>query len=174
MEASIHLTRKQKKRQMRAQVLEAVEERLLEKLTGAGVRVCVCDCLPPYKTINAHHTRHPHLQAPADTKESFRNMLREGQLENRQIELRVATPSTPVAAFGGPGGNMEAMGFGIEALQNLVGKQRKERKMLTIEEVCTVCVYVHGWPVAYIVWCQQLLPIDFTTSGKAHSGGRGA
>lgn len=67
-------------------------------------------------------------------------MLREGQLENRQIELRVATPSTPVAAFGGPGGNMEAMGFGIEALQNLVGKQRKERKMLTIEEVCTVCV----------------------------------
>lgn len=41
MEASIHLTRKQKKRQMRAQVLEAVEERLLEKLTGAGVRVCV-------------------------------------------------------------------------------------------------------------------------------------
>lgn len=77
-------------------------------------------------------------------------MLREGQLENRQIELRVATPSTPVAAFGGPGGNMEAMGFGIEALQNLVGKQRKERKMLTIEEVCTVCVFVHGSPVAYI------------------------
>ncbi|QXD17268.1 ATP-dependent protease ATPase subunit HslU [Rhodocaloribacter litoris] len=67
------------------------------------------------------------------TRRKFREMLRRGELDDREVEVEIASDQTPMLQVFGPMG-LEEMGVNLQELfGNLGGKRRKKRRM-KIEE----------------------------------------
>jgi ATP-dependent HslUV protease ATP-binding subunit HslU len=110
--------------QVRTQAEDAAEERILDIL------------LPPPRTFG---------DTPAEdtsaTRQRFRKMLREGRLDEREVEIEVSTPSVGVEIMAPPG--MEEMTNQLRSMFQNLGSARKRnrrvkisaaRKMLSEEE----------------------------------------
>jgi len=68
------------------------------------------------------------------TREKFREKLRNGELEDRKIEIEVKSSRQPMMQVFGPQGSMEEMGINLQdMLGNLTGNKKSKRKV-TIEE----------------------------------------
>ncbi|MDX1618371.1 MAG: ATP-dependent protease ATPase subunit HslU [Balneolaceae bacterium] len=68
------------------------------------------------------------------TREKFREKLRNGELEDRKIEIEVKSNRQPMMQVFGPQGSMEEMGINLQdMLGNLTGNKKSKRKV-TIEE----------------------------------------
>jgi ATP-dependent HslUV protease ATP-binding subunit HslU len=93
VEVSIAMVRESKRREVRARAEKAAEERVLDALVGEGA-------------------------SPA-TRESFRKRLRNNELNDKEIEIRVSdTPTLPTMDIPGmPGGQ-----FGMINLGDMLGK----------------------------------------------------
>ncbi len=114
MEVAIGMTRDKLKKQVTAKAELAAEERLLDALVGES--------------------------ASADTRQKFRKMLREGQLDEREVELQVADnggASMPTIDIPGmPGAQM-----GMLNLSDMFGKAfggRTKPRKLTVKDAQTV------------------------------------
>ncbi|MEL6281221.1 MAG: ATP-dependent protease ATPase subunit HslU [Pseudomonadota bacterium] len=106
VEVSITLVRDKKREEVRAAAHHAAEERVLTALVGD--------------------------QASPATRESFRKKLREGDLDDREIEVEVADagPSMPIMEIPGQQG-----GAGMMNIQDLLGKAfggRTRRRKMTV------------------------------------------
>jgi len=87
------------------------------------------------------------------TREKFRSMLRDGKLDDREVEIEVASDQTPMLQVFGPMG-MEEMGVNLQDLfGNLGGSKRKKRRM-KIEDARTVLTREEA---------QKLIDIDKVT-----------
>lgn len=68
------------------------------------------------------------------TRERFREKLKNGELEDREIEIEVKNSKTPMMQVFGPGG-MEEMGMNLQdMLGNMGGKGKKNKRKLPISE----------------------------------------
>ncbi|MDX1637309.1 MAG: ATP-dependent protease ATPase subunit HslU [Balneolaceae bacterium] len=68
------------------------------------------------------------------TREKFREKLRNGELDDRKIEIEVKSNRQPMMQVFGPQGNMEEMGINLQdMLGNLTGNQKKKRKVTVAE-----------------------------------------
>lgn len=68
------------------------------------------------------------------TREKFREKLRNGELDDRKIEIEVQSSRAPMMQVFGPQGGMEEMGINLQdMLGNLTG-QKKSKRNVTIEE----------------------------------------
>ena len=84
----------------------------------------------------------PPAEAPKDeddlrerTRDRFREMLRDGALDEREVEIEVAADGMPTLQMFGPMG-LEEMGINLqEMFGNLGGKKRKKRRMPVAEAV---------------------------------------
>ena len=93
MEAAVKMEREQAKRRVQSRAEEAAEERILDAL------------LPRKRSVGfANEPQPPESSA---TRQKFRKMLREGQLEDREIEVELAMTSIGVEIMAPPG--MEEM-----------------------------------------------------------------
>jgi len=104
LEVAIKLVREKQRAQVEAKAQINAEERVLEALVGKNA-------------------------SPA-TRESFRNRLREGELDDKEIEIEVADNSSPAPSFDIPG--MPGAQMGIMNLSDIFGKagsRTKKRKM---------------------------------------------
>jgi len=114
-DAAIKQVRDRAKAKVRAQAEQAAEERVLDALLprARGVRVWGEDPPPPAED--------------AGTREKFRQMLREGKLEEREIELDIAgTMGMDIMAPPG----MEEMTQQLRGMfQNLAGQKSQRRKL---------------------------------------------
>ncbi len=105
VEVSITLLREQARTGVQARAELAAEERLLTALVGEG--------------------------AAGDTRQKFRKMLREGQIETREVEVAVADTGggMPIGMMDLPG----AQGMQMQNMQDMLGKmfggRSKTRKM---------------------------------------------
>ena len=147
VEASIKLVRDEALKDVADRAKEGVEERLLDALLprpkpkqqhpgffGQG--------LPFDQTASSSAS----TSAVDDkTREKFRQMLRNGELEDREVEIDVAAAAPTVQTFGAPGmdGLGEQMGGLQEALSSAFGGRRKQRK-LTIKEARPVLTHDEG------------------------------
>ncbi|MBL8273828.1 MAG: ATP-dependent protease ATPase subunit HslU, partial [Xanthomonadales bacterium] len=114
-DAAIKQVRDRAKAKVRAQAEQAAEERVLDALLprARGVRVWGEDPPPPAED--------------AGTREKFRQMLREGKLEEREIELDIAS-TLGVDIMAPPG--MEEMTQQLRGMfQNLAGQKSQRRKL---------------------------------------------
>ncbi len=68
------------------------------------------------------------------TRERFREKLRNGELDDRTIEIEVKSNRNPMMQFFGPGGNMEEMGINLQDMLGNLTKGGKKKKEVTIEE----------------------------------------
>lgn len=123
VENAITLVRKERKAKVRDRAREAAEERILDIL------------IPPVK--GAEHTNTE--QSPgfnvdsasdaelnARTREKFREKLRNGQLEDREVEIEVTGPAHNVQVMGGGMDGIEGL---QDMLQNMVPQKTKTRKL---------------------------------------------
>ena len=115
VESSITMTRERLRRQVTPRAELAAEERVLDALVGEN--------------------------ASAETRQKFRKMLREGQLNTREIEIQVVDAGGGLPAFDIPG--MPGAQMGMLNLNDMFGKafgtRTKPRKM-SVEESYAVLV----------------------------------
>ncbi len=116
MELAVGMVKAEERDKVRAKAEEAVEERLLQLLLPAG----------PAKAAAADSEARP-------TREKLRQMLREGRLEDRLVELEVAQKTTPVVEIFSSAG-MEELEFNFkEMLGNLLPGRSKTRRVKVSE-----------------------------------------
>ena len=122
MEVSVKLVRDEESKRLRERGKEAAEERLLDLLLPPRPRSY--SDRPP--TVEEPEPRQP---ADSATREKFRQKLRDGKLDEREVELEITEESGPfLQIFGGAG--VEEMGLG--GLKDMLGnmsKRKKRRKM---------------------------------------------
>lgn len=69
------------------------------------------------------------------TREKFRAMLREGKLEQREVELTVTTGPKSSAGIGFfSGGNMDDIESAMQSIQSMMSGNRKKQRTVTIAE----------------------------------------
>jgi len=118
-DAAVKMVRLQSIEKNRYRAEELAEERILDVL------------LPPAK--NNWGQPDPNVE-PSTARQSFRKKLREGKLDDKEIEIEVATTPVGVEIMAPPG--MEEMTSQLQSMfQNLAGQKHKPRKMKIKEAV---------------------------------------
>src|SRR5574340_1097523 len=113
VEMSIKQTREQETRKVRHRAEDHAEERILDAL------------LPPAREAWGSESAKEEENA---TRQKFRKMLREGKLDDKEIEIDVAATAPHMEIFAPPG--MEDMTSQIQGMfQNLGGARKKSRKL---------------------------------------------
>ncbi len=118
MEIAIKQTREQAMAKVRHRAEDAAEERILDAL------------LPPPRSGFGFGSEEeaPDTEKESATRQKFRKMLREGKLDDREIEIEVSTPAMGVEIMAPPG--MEDMTSQLQSLfQNLGGGRTRSRKL---------------------------------------------
>lgn len=120
MEVAIKMTRETEMAKVRHRAEDAAEERILDVL------------LPrPHST---GFDAEPAQEESSDTRQKFRKMLREGKLDEREIEIEVSAAPIGVEIMAPPG--MEEMTSQLQGMfQNLGGGRTKTRKMRVAEAI---------------------------------------
>ncbi len=115
-EAAIKQVREAETRKVRDRAADAAEERVLDVL------------LPPAREVSFHDMQ------PTDTstRQKFRKMLREGKLDDKEIEVEVSLLSPQMEIMAPPG--MEELTSQIQGMfQQMGGARRKVKKMPVAE-----------------------------------------
>ncbi|MBW7835379.1 MAG: ATP-dependent protease ATPase subunit HslU [Sphingomonadales bacterium] len=113
MEVAIAMVRERKRREVGARAELNAEERILDVLVGD--------------------------QAAADTRQKFRKMLREGALDEKEVEIAVTESGGGLPSFEIPG--MPGASMSMVNLNDILGKalgQRTTRKRMTVAEATKV------------------------------------
>jgi ATP-dependent HslUV protease ATP-binding subunit HslU len=129
MDVAVKMTREEEMAKVRHRAEDAAEERVLDAL------------LPPPPTGVGFTAVSETDSRDSDTRQKFRKMLREGQLDDKEIEIEVQAIPVGVEIMAPPG--MEEMTSQLQGMfQNMGGNRRQSKKvkvreamrMLTDEE----------------------------------------
>jgi ATP-dependent HslUV protease ATP-binding subunit HslU len=117
VEIAIKSHRERAMKQMRARAEDAAEERILDVL------------LPPARSGPGFFAENSEANASENTtRQKFRKKLREGELDDKEIEIEVAASSLQAEIFAPPG--MEDLTQQIQGMfQNMGSGKKKSRKM---------------------------------------------
>ena len=110
IEIAIAMEREKKRKEVKAKAELKAEEKVLDALVGNKASVA--------------------------TRESFRKRLRNGDLDDNEIEIEVQNTSSPLQSFeipGMPGGNIGMVNLGDILGKSMGGKKGKKKKM-TVKE----------------------------------------
>jgi len=122
VEISVKQTREQAVRKVRTRAEDAAEERILDALLPAARGVVALDrqdagAAPVSDGADASATR-----------QKFRKKLREGELDDKEIEIELAAAAAQMEIFAPPG--MEDLTSQIQGMfQNMSGNRKKTRKL---------------------------------------------
>ena len=125
-EIGIKQTREQAMRDVRAQAEDAAEDRILDVL------------LPPARDFGFSSTDTTEEKTSNTTRQTFRKRLREGALDDREIEIDVAEPRAQMEIMAPPG--MEEMTEQIKSMFSGMGAGRKKTRKLKISEAMKLLV----------------------------------
>ncbi|GIX28815.1 MAG: ATP-dependent protease ATPase subunit HslU [Burkholderiales bacterium] len=115
-EVAVKQTREQEARKVRHRAEDLAEERILNAL------------LPPARGFGTEAAP----EADSATRQKFRKKLREGELDDREIEIEVAAVQPHMEIFAPPG--MEELTSQIQGLFQSLGAARKRLRKLKIKE----------------------------------------
>ncbi|HEX2139444.1 MAG TPA: ATP-dependent protease ATPase subunit HslU [Woeseiaceae bacterium] len=116
MDTSVKMTREHAMSKVRYRAEDAAEERILDAL------------LPPAPHGAVRGEDEPAPRNDNDTRQKFRKMLREGKLDDKEIEVDLQAMPMGVEIMAPPG--MEEMTSQLQGMfQNLSGSRRKTRKL---------------------------------------------
>jgi ATP-dependent HslUV protease ATP-binding subunit HslU len=123
VDASVNLVRQEQIREVEKKAESRVEDRILDLLIP-----------PPPRRGGLFQAEEDEKPAPGgETREKFRTMLREGKLEDREVEVTVETRSHPtVDIFTNQG--IEQMGFDFQNLFERLAPTRKQERKMPVRE----------------------------------------
>jgi ATP-dependent HslUV protease ATP-binding subunit HslU len=115
-EVAVKQTREAEMRKVRDRAGDAAEERILDVL------------LPPTREVNFHDMQ------PADnaTRQKFRKMLREGRLDDKEVEVEVAALPAQMEIMAPPG--MEDLTSQLQGMFQQLGSGRQRTRKLKVPE----------------------------------------
>ena len=121
-EMAVKQTREQAMRQHQARAQDLAEERVLDAL------------LPAARPADGDAASESHAGSRPDsaTRHIFRKKLREGQLDDKEIELELAQPGQMLEVVGPPG--MEEMAEQIRSVMSQMGAPRLKKRRVRIAE----------------------------------------
>ena len=126
VDVSINLVKQRRRGEVENDAVKNVEERLLDLLVPHEPRPVSRDEAEQTDPEDDHEARH------ARTREKFRQMLRSGSLDDRQVELTVQSRRSPMQVFSNMG--LESMDTDFQQMfERLIPKQSKDRKV-TVRE----------------------------------------
>jgi ATP-dependent HslUV protease ATP-binding subunit HslU len=114
-ETSIKMTREQAMKKVQRRAEDKAEERILDIL------------LPPAR--GREEESHDNM---SDTRQKFRKRLREGDLDDKEIEIDIKSAPAHVEIMGAPG--MEEMTQQLQGLFEGMGQGKKEKRKLPIKK----------------------------------------
>jgi len=115
VDMAVKMNREEAMSKVKNKALDAAEERVLDAL------------LPPPRDSNSRFESDT-KEAPSSTRQKFRKMLREGKLDDREIEIDVNETRVGVEIMAPPG--MEEMTSQLQSMfQNIAGTRTRSRKM---------------------------------------------
>ena len=118
MDSSIKITREQAMNQVRQRAEDAAEERILDILLPSARDV----------QFGFAEDEEPNQDKETSTRQKFRKKLREGDLDDKEIEIEVSAPSVGVEIMAPPG--MEEMTSQLQGMfQNMGSGSKKPRKL---------------------------------------------
>ena len=103
VEASIVMLREASRKDVQAKAELAAEDRLVTALVGEG--------------------------ASADTRSKFRRMLRDGELEDKEVEVGLQDTSSPIGAIEMPGMPPQQMQNVADMMKGMFGKREQKKRM---------------------------------------------
>jgi len=115
-EMAVKMVREQAMSKVRVPAEDAAEERIL-------------DALLPQARGSQDQTAE---RTDSATRQIFRKKLREGQLDDKEIEIEVAQPKVGVEIMAPPG--MEEMTNQLQSLFSNMGQQRKQTRRIKVKE----------------------------------------
>ncbi|MBB6612263.1 ATP-dependent protease ATPase subunit HslU [Pontibacter sp. Tf4] len=130
VEQSVNMVKTQKKEEVKQRAAEIVEDIILDAL------------IPPIQGRSAapvNHTLDPNTIPDNDyelnerTREKFREKIRNGELEDRKIEIRVQQSAMPGMGVLGPGMDEASMMNIQEMISGMMPKKTKKRKVTIAE-----------------------------------------
>ncbi len=116
VDQSIKMVREQAIEKNRFRAEEAAEERVLDAL------------LPGARPIGSEELE----KSDSATRQIFRKKLREGQLDDKEIEIEVAQPKVGVEIMTPPG--MEEMTSQLQSLFSSIGQEKTQTRRLKVSE----------------------------------------
>lgn len=120
VEMAIKSQREQAMKSMRARAEDAAEERILDVL------------LPPARSAGLFGEGGETSSSDNATRQKFRKKLREGELDDKEIEIELALPAMQAEIFAPPG--MEELTQQIQGMFQNMGPGRKKSRKLKISE----------------------------------------
>ncbi|MFT4631077.1 MAG: ATP-dependent HslUV protease ATP-binding subunit HslU [Candidatus Pseudothioglobus sp.] len=122
MEAAIKLLRDEQQKLLAPRALEAAEERVLDAL------------LPSARSTDTHADPHaaPNTNKDSNTRQLFRKKLRQGELEDKEIEITLSAPSASVDIMAPPG--MEEMTSQLQNMFSSMSPGKTKTRTLTVKD----------------------------------------
>ncbi|WP_137938494.1 ATP-dependent protease ATPase subunit HslU [Chitinivorax sp. B] len=120
VEISIKQARESEAKKVRHRAEDLAEERVLDTL------------LPPARPFGFGGEQASEPTEDSTTRQKFRKMLREGKLDDKEIEIEVAQSAASMEIFAPPG--MEELTSQIQGMFQNMGNQRKKARKLKIPE----------------------------------------
>ena len=120
VEMAIKSHRERAMKAMRARAEDAAEERVLDAL------------LPPASSPGFFAENSESTATDSATRQKFRKKLREGELDDKEIDIELAAPSMQAEIFAPPG--MEELTQQIQGMFQKMGQGRKKSRKLKIKE----------------------------------------
>ena len=114
VEVAVKQTRETEARKVRDRAADAAEERILDVL------------LPPVREVNVHDMK------PSDsaTRQKFRKMLREGKLDDKEVDVEVAATAAAMEFMAPPG--MEELTSQIQGMFQQMGSGRRKLQRMKV------------------------------------------
>lgn len=122
VEIAVKQTREADMRKQRMRAEDAAEDRILDVL------------LPPPRGLSGEPQPNPDSTA----RQAFRKKLREGQLDDREIEIDVAESASPMQVMGPAA--MEEMAEQLRGMFSQIGQERRRKRKLRIAEAMKLLV----------------------------------
>ncbi len=128
VDIGIKQTRESEMRKVRPRAEDAAEDRVIDIL------------VPPARDFGFHASPAPDDEAQSGnaTRQTFRKRLREGALDDREVELEVAETAPHMEIMAPPG--MEEMTEQIKSMFSGIGGGRKKKRKLKIREALKLLV----------------------------------
>ena len=124
METALKETREAAMKRVRSLAMDAAEDRILDIL------------LPPARQVGSMGFGEPQPAEDNGTRQKFRKKLREGELDDKEIEIEVASPAASMEIFAPPG--MEDLTQQIQGMFQNLGTANKKPRKLRIKEALKV------------------------------------
>ncbi len=132
---AINMVKSEMRERVEEEAKEIVEERILDILIPPVKKGGDNDGAEAQSNNDFNPERASDQELNQRTREKFRDKLRNGELDEREIEIEVQKSSkSPMMQVFGPQGGMEEMGINLQDMLGQMGGQQKTKRKVTIEE----------------------------------------